>query len=402
MNNKITLPELSQAVALATGYNAKACESFLRELFAVVAETIVAGENVKIKGLGTFKSVMVEERKSVNVNTGEQMIIPSHRKVTFSPDKALAEAVNAPFAIFEPVELNDSVTEAMLADELEEQLTASAQESKPTTEEESKDVPEEEPTKQKQIPASEPVEEELPIITSVSENTYDKKEEVIQTGEVVVPDVPITSEMSEDEVISNVPEVITHVQHKTHFLKGVLVGALCVVALLALMLLSLRFIMPDTFSAVKNVFATQNAEKPAKNEATTVKVVEVTDAKPEVVDTTASIKPAPVKEEVNVPTLPSDTVNQVSKEVKPQEPKVYNDKITKHRYLTTMAREYYGDYNLWPLIYDYNKGLGHPDRIRPGTKIKVPSVETLGINPKDPTVVRKAKNRGVEIYNKYR
>lgn len=67
-----------------------------------------------------------------------------------------------------------------------------------------------------------------------------------------------------------------------------------------------------------------------------------------------------------------------------------------------MAREYYGNYHLWPFIYDYNKGLGHPDRIRPGTRIMVPTPKTLGIDPTDPAIIKKAKNRGIEIYNRYR
>ncbi|MDE7115438.1 MAG: hypothetical protein K2O56_03325, partial [Muribaculaceae bacterium] len=89
-----------------------------------------------------------------------------------------------------------------------------------------------------------------------------------------------------------------------------------------------------------------------------------------------------------VPTRPSD------------EP-VY-DTITKTRYLTTMAKEHYGNYNLWPYIYEENKAiLGHPDRIRPGTKVIVPPLSKYGVNPSDPDDIAKAKKKGVAIYARY-
>ena len=97
---------------------------------------------------------------------------------------------------------------------------------------------------------------------------------------------------------------------------------------------------------------------------------------------------AKTEQTAEVPTRPSD------------EP-VY-DTITKTRYLTTMAKEHYGNYNLWPYIYEENKAiLGHPDRIRPGTKVIVPPLSKYGVNPSDPDDIAKAKKKGVEIYARY-
>ena len=111
MNKKITFPELIEAVAATTETSKRTSEMFLKELFAVVSEALVKGENVKIKNFGVFKLTEVGERKSVNVNTGEEMKIPSHTKVSFSPDKSLADAINMPFSSFEAVELSDNITE---------------------------------------------------------------------------------------------------------------------------------------------------------------------------------------------------------------------------------------------------------------------------------------------------
>ena len=114
MNQKITFPELVNAIAESTGYSKHLSEEFLKELFALITNSLASGENVKIKKLGTFKVVDVEARKSVKVGTGEEIEIPGHKKVTFTPDKELAEAINLPFAAFETIELKDSVTDEML------------------------------------------------------------------------------------------------------------------------------------------------------------------------------------------------------------------------------------------------------------------------------------------------
>jgi len=64
---------------------------------------------VKVKGLGTFKVIEVEARESINVNTGERLLIESHSKITFVPDTAMKDLVNKPFSSFETVILNDGV-----------------------------------------------------------------------------------------------------------------------------------------------------------------------------------------------------------------------------------------------------------------------------------------------------
>ena len=93
-------------------------------------------------------------------------------------------------------------------------------------------------------------------------------------------------------------------------------------------------------------------------------------------------------ETADVPTAPSDQL-------------VY-DTISTTRYLTTMAKSHYGNYNLWPYIYEENKAkLGHPDRIRPGTPIVIPKLSKYGVDPTNTADVEKAKQMGVEIYARY-
>ncbi len=115
MNNKITFPELVEQVAQNAHTSKRMSELFLKELFATISQTLIDGESVKVKGIGTFKLTEVSARKSVDVNTGEEIEIPGHKKLSFAPDKDLAEAINQPFMHFETEILDDDVTDEQLA-----------------------------------------------------------------------------------------------------------------------------------------------------------------------------------------------------------------------------------------------------------------------------------------------
>jgi len=110
MNERLTLQDLIDILAKKQDITKKDAEIFLRELIAVISETIESNEPVKIKDFGVFKLVKVNARKSVDVNTGEAIEIPAHYKLSFTPDRLLKEAINRPFAHFESVVLEDGVT----------------------------------------------------------------------------------------------------------------------------------------------------------------------------------------------------------------------------------------------------------------------------------------------------
>ncbi len=98
---KITLQDIIDQTAEQNGTTKKLSEDFLRELFTIIEETLGKGDVVKIKGLGTFKLQTVDERKSVNVQTGEEIIIPAHNKISFTPEKELKAAINKPYSHLE-------------------------------------------------------------------------------------------------------------------------------------------------------------------------------------------------------------------------------------------------------------------------------------------------------------
>lgn len=109
MNNRLSIQDLALILSEQTGKSTEEALCFLQEFIAVVSEGVYNDKLVKVKGLGTFKIIRVEERASVSVNSGERFVIPSHYKFTFTPDKELKELVNKPFSLFDTVELNEEV-----------------------------------------------------------------------------------------------------------------------------------------------------------------------------------------------------------------------------------------------------------------------------------------------------
>lgn len=101
--------DLTRDVMAKYGLDKEAAERFVQQMFAVLREGIEREKNVKVKSLGTFKITSVNARESVDVNTGERIVIDGRNKITFTPDVVLRDRVNSPFAQFETVVLNEGV-----------------------------------------------------------------------------------------------------------------------------------------------------------------------------------------------------------------------------------------------------------------------------------------------------
>ena len=106
----MSILDLAAILADSYGMDAKTSQTFVKTVFEIVEEFIAKDKLVKIKGFGTFKLINVSDRESVNVNTGERIVIAGHSKLTFTPDSALKDAVNRPFADFETTTLNEGTS----------------------------------------------------------------------------------------------------------------------------------------------------------------------------------------------------------------------------------------------------------------------------------------------------
>lgn len=121
---KLTIQDISKILTEKSGLQSRQASKFATEIFSIILERLQEGEQVKVKGLGTFKVVTVEARESVNIRTGERIMIEEHDKVTFTPDTLMRELVNKPFSQFETVVLNDGVVfDDETSEEKEEPLT---------------------------------------------------------------------------------------------------------------------------------------------------------------------------------------------------------------------------------------------------------------------------------------
>ena len=166
----------------------KEAERFLTALVDVLNEGLHYEKLVKVKGLGTFKVIEVKNRESVDVNTGERILIEGRPKITFTPDAVMKDLVNKPFAQFETVVLNEGVTFDNLSEEPEVELT---------------EEPEPQPEIEQLIeekPAPEPeVEEEQPEIVEEQPEEIMVPEETVTETVVPLAEMPV-SEVEEPEM----------------------------------------------------------------------------------------------------------------------------------------------------------------------------------------------------------
>ena len=114
MNRKLLLQEVADAFAQRANISKKKAEAFCRAFFDLIEEELTHESFVKIKGFGTFKVITVNERESININTGERIRIDSHAKLSFVPDSQLKDLINKPFADFQTTTLQDGTTEEEL------------------------------------------------------------------------------------------------------------------------------------------------------------------------------------------------------------------------------------------------------------------------------------------------
>ena len=106
---KLTIQDIAKVLSDRKGLSKNDASNFVNGMFDIIQQALERDMVVKVKGFGTFKIIDVDPRESVNVNTGERVLIEGHNKITFTPDQLLKEIVNKPFSQFETVVLNEGV-----------------------------------------------------------------------------------------------------------------------------------------------------------------------------------------------------------------------------------------------------------------------------------------------------
>ena len=111
---KFQLQDLAEQLAREQGISSQEALEFVRTFFELTEEGILKDSLVKVSGFGTTKLVIVNERESVNIHTGERFQIGKHSKITFTPDNTLRDLVNGPFALLSTTTLFDDTPEEEL------------------------------------------------------------------------------------------------------------------------------------------------------------------------------------------------------------------------------------------------------------------------------------------------
>lgn len=164
------IKDLARFLVEKHGVKLADAELFILLMTEIINEGVHRERQVKIKGLGTFKLTSVSSRESIDVNTGERIVIEGRDKLSFAPDNAMKELVNQPFSQFETVVVNDGV-------ELEDEYKEQVEETTPA--DEKKEIVEEKAVEEIELPREEPV-EPIAVVSEMSAETMSVKEDKVQ------------------------------------------------------------------------------------------------------------------------------------------------------------------------------------------------------------------------------
>lgn len=183
--NRSSMSILARILAEKNNMTISEAEAFIKQMFDVANGVMQADKQLKIRWLGTFKVTSVKDRESVDVNTGERIIIGGRDKITFTPDNILKEIVNKPFAQFETVVVNDGVDfseiDRKFAFEAKEEVSAPSDEQQIAEESETSPVDKA---------------ESIPVVAEMSAES-ELKEDVVSGVTVQVEDLSVVSEEAE-------------------------------------------------------------------------------------------------------------------------------------------------------------------------------------------------------------
>lgn len=462
MNNKVTFPELVEQVAQYANTSKRMSELFLKELFATISQSLIDGESVKVKGIGTFKLTEVSPRKSVDVNTGEEIEIPGHKKLSFAPDKDMAEAINQPFMHFETEILDDDVTDDQLAAIDAGVPTEAPAEAAPVEEETDDTTATEAPAAEAPVAAEEevvmppvfvapveepeseeaeteaeapvepseevPAEEEAPAEVPVQEPADEPEEAVSEeeaepepVTEVEPSAVAEPEDEAEDAEVEGEPDAESEMVSeeladervgqeidkrritRRSLLEGFVVG---VVTTLIVTLFAYRLYL------MKGYEATPADEEPFVEHVATdsvpaseqVLAENSTEADADKQKTAEEQKKADEeKKKAEEEKKKAEEEKQKAEAAKPTTANVAagtTDTIKPGTNLYRMSRKHYGSDKFWVYIYEENKAkYPNPNTIPVGAVLHIPQLEKYGAKAGNPASIAAAKKKQGEIFN---
>lgn len=372
----VALPGLSERLASKTGVEQAVAEAFIIAYFDFITRGLTINENVSIKGLGTF----------TRANDADSPVV-------FKPCAEFELDVNRPFAIFQPVVIDASLdADNVITDDetIHDGDDITSTPTPPTAQDsvaEAAPLPEPETTVLSPEPdhetddaevkpdASEPTGESADIEHSENENTQPTEE---SPDEIPEPQLDC-DETEDDDVYTENSTGISQRRHVT----------------VSMLMLAIGLIIGAVFGYFLNDYLKAMRIKSDQSSAT----AEI-------------LAPDSLTLSADTLTLTSDAINDTTKadtlsatpEPVAKEPAtIVTDTVTSQRFLTTMARKYYGHMEYWAFIYEANADrLGHPNRIKPGTVVNIPSLKSITAGDSSETqTMQRARRTGAAIYARY-
>ena len=365
MTEKLNMQDLIDRLITHSSLTQKEAETFVQELYNVIEQGLTQDELVKVKDFGTFKLTPIQERESVDVNTGEKIVIPAHRRVSFLPASSLKNLVNKPFAHFETTPLNDDIIlENVEHDTPDDNVENEEEEGDKELREEVEDkivgpeaaavkIDSDKQTEPHPVSAEPQIVDETDLANIESleseKNTNSRKDEEKSDLKITPP-------------LDNPKKSIAKRKRKRSFVWIYISTALIVIA------------------AIIAAYNFYNGEKSPVKEGVPESEI------PKPIEETA-----PVIEELIAPTQPSS----------PEEPEE-TVKMTTGRTLRLIALDKFGSREFWVYIYLKNKDkIKNPDVIPAGIELVLPRKTEYPMDAENPEDVAKAKKLGDEEMKKF-
>ncbi|MCH5221830.1 MAG: HU family DNA-binding protein [Muribaculaceae bacterium] len=351
MNNTLTLSQLITRLAKVSNTDTNTARRFLRSFFATIEDSLINGESVTIKGIGTFV-------RSTDPEFGAES------GVAFIPDETFAAEINAPFSIFEPVEFAGDADEADLEQTLDECIQAKDEPvAMPIVEEPQSPITEPQPT----MPATEfheqPELQQRPDEVDMPAADESHAAELSDFGAEPINLLSPEPEESEDDI----EEIYEEESHSGR--KWLWIGVVLLIIIGGLIGYYLAVAELDD-----ELIELQEEEFVAEEESLVFEEVAIEEIAPDTVQV----------EEVSVEPEAADVVDVAEQPVVVQERR---DRVTKS--LAALARKYYGVDIYWVFIYQANaKKLGNPDKVPAGIEVVIPDKSSFAEATEEKTKIK--------------
>lgn len=382
MEGKVLLQDLAQSLAAKRKMQKKDAEAFLKAFFETISNGILDDKIVKIKGLGTFKMIEVQDRESVNVNTGERIVIPGHSKISFTPDAELKDEVNKPFALFQTVIINDgtSIEDMEKVDVPPVDNSQVIEDSQNNKTEESVAV--QEPVVSDNQPIASVVEE--PVIPTEPETPVVPEESVVPVTPVATPASEAPAEPKIENVSSLTSQPTVSCKHSWWYISPAMTALLF--AFFWIVLLVGYFVGSNNWVYLEKIFNKATQETVVQIDTVLVeKLVEpdsvyiqgLEDSLRNVISQETKVKKELPKTQVQQPAKTEAKPVAVTKK-SPVAFEIVGYKGTRTiqwgDYLLKIVRQEYGTEDALKYVISYNN-FTNPDNLPVGTEIKLPKLK---------------------------